>query len=234
MNTPLVELQKYREDLFQALAVQKAEQSRLLRQKELSTVELKGLKAEFELKEKTARFLLRLGTRARAEAKGNIEDMVSNALQFIMEDDISFKIEYEEKAGRPEAAFYIVSRYEKETVMADPRDARGGGVVDIVAATLRIALAELFGVKGPIILDEPTKHLSARFVPNFAIFIRQISEHFNRQIIMISHQVVLAEFGDRTYLFEEKNGVSVVTDYTASATSDETISFNEEDSEPNQ
>lgn len=167
-------------------------------------------KEEFDLGEKTAEFLRRLGSRARNQAKESVEEMVSNALQFVMEEDIQFRIEYDDKRGRPEANFIIRSMIEGEVVEADPTEARGGGLADVVSATLRIALAELFGVRGPLILDEPTKHLSKRYAHNFAIFIRQISEQFNRQIIMISHDVTLVEHGHISYLVTKVNGVSQV------------------------
>lgn len=164
-----------------------------------------------EIKEKSAELLRRLGTKARKQAKENVELMVTNALQFVFEEDLEFVINYDEKRGRPEADFLIVSNFNGTKVELPPEDSRGGGISDVVSVTLRIALAELFGVKGPMVLDEPTKHLSKRFTDNFAMFLRQISEQFNRQFILISHNLTLAEFGNKSYLVEEINGVSKVT-----------------------
>lgn len=162
------------------------------------------------LKQKTAELLRKLGDRARQQAKENVELMVTNALQFVFQEEMSFKIKFEQKNGRPEAEFLVVSDCNGVMTEVDPKDAHGGGIVDVASITLRIALAELFGVKGPMIMDEPAKHLSGEYVQNFALFLRQISEQFNRQIIMITHKPTLAEFADISYNVTQRNGVSHV------------------------
>lgn len=210
MSTQLESIKAFRNQLNSTYIAKKATKDRLeLEKNRLKTV-IDELKEEFTLGEQTAEFLRKLGSRARNQAKENVEQMVSNALQFVFEEDIEFIINYDEKRGRPEAEFLIRSMIEGQVVEADPTEARGGGLADVVSATLRIALAELFGVRGPLILDEPTKHLSERFSHNFAIFIRQISEQFNRQIIMISHNTSMIEHGHISYLVTQQNGVSVV------------------------
>lgn len=162
------------------------------------------------LKEKTAELLRKLGTRAREQTKENLESMITNALQFVFQEDMTFKIVYDEKRGRPEAQFLVVSTFNGTVIDVDPKEAHGGGIVDVASITLRIALAELFGIKGPLIMDEPSKHLSEQFVQNFAVFLRQISEQFGRQIIMITHKQTLAEFADMSYLVTQTDGVSKV------------------------
>lgn len=188
----------------------KLEKEKLLEEQETLMTKNKEIVLQIDLKNKTSEFLRDLGAYAREQAKSQLESIITNALTFVFKEDISFKIEFEIKRGRPEAKFYIVNKYRNNTVENEPQDSRGGGVVDVVSIALRIALAECFGVQGPIIMDEPAKHLSKEYIPDFAEFIRLISQQFNRQIIMITHNSILAECGDIIYLVEKNDGVSKV------------------------
>lgn len=195
----------------------KAEKVRLEKAIEKRESEVKDLKEFILLKEKTTRLLLLLGTRAREESKSVLENMVTTGLQYIFEDSSEFKINYteREKAGVVEAEFLIVAKYEGREVVSDPTQYESGGYLDVISAILRIALAEMFHIKGPIVLDEPTKHLSEEYVPRFAEFIRRVSTDMNRQIIIISHSRVLGGFGDQTYYFTKKDGITVIEDLTS-------------------
>lgn len=210
MNTPLTQLKEYHNVIKSEYLSRKGRRDQLLDLKEKSENRLVEVKTDAELKEKTAELLLMLGDRARQQAKENVELMVSNALQFVFNEDIQFKIKFDQKRNRAEAKFLIVSNYEGQLVEVEPEDSRGGGIVDVVSITLRIALAELFNIKGPMVMDEPAKHLSSEYIQNFAVFLRQISEQFNRQIIMITHNTTLAECGDLAYRVSQRSGVSKV------------------------
>lgn len=210
MENSLALLKQHHENLRSDYLSKKGRRDQLMELTETNKQKLVEVKAEVELKEKTAELLLLLGDRARQQAKENVEIMVSNALQFVFNEEINFKIQFDQKRNRAEAKFLIVSDYEGKLVEVEPEQARGGGIVDVVSITLRIALAELFNVKGPMIMDEPAKHLSSEYVQNFAVFLRQISEQFNRQIIMITHNTTLAECGDLSYMVSQRSGVTQV------------------------
>lgn len=211
MTTSIANLKQQYEGLKSNYLSRKGRRDQLLENQFNLETRMKEVEIKIDLKEKTSELLRILGDRARQQAKENVEMMVSNALQFVFNEEVYFKINFEMKRGRPEAKFFIVSNYEGQMVQVEPEQARGGGVVDVVSITLRIALAELFGIKGPMIMDEPAKHLSSQYVMNFAVFLRQISEQFGRQIIMITHNPTLAECGDLSYIVSQANGVSKVT-----------------------
>lgn len=94
-----------------------------------------------------------------------------------------------------------------------PQDSRGGGIVDIVSIALRIAMIQLHNdppINGPIILDEPGKHVSAAFSIKLAEFLKFISVQFNKQIIFVTHNEDLRAIADKTYTVALKDGKSVV------------------------
>lgn len=156
--------------------------------------------------------LQRTSDYAREQAKIRIESLVTNCLQYIFDSSIEFKIEVSEVRGRPEAEFFVISKIDGETVKMKPQEARGGGVVDIIALALRLAMLQCssIDINGPIILDEPAKHVSDEYIMQVAEFLKQVSAMFDRQVIMVTHNKHLAEIADKALRIEQMEGKSVV------------------------
>lgn len=152
-------------------------------------------------------------TYAREQSKRQIEDLVTRCLQFIFETDIEFLIELSEKRSVPNAEFYVRSNYDEGySIITKPELERGGGVVDIISIALRIAFIQLHKpvLQGPIILDEPGKHVSEDYIFNLGDFLSKSSSLFKRQTIMVTHNAHLAQICDKSYSVDIKNGVSCV------------------------
>ncbi|WP_017727394.1 ATPase [Halalkalibacterium ligniniphilum] len=149
---------------------------------------------------------------AREQAKQQIETLVTNALQYVFGPLFFFQIEIEEQGNKPVAEFYVVTEYEGIRVKTKPQDSRGGGVVDIVTLALRVALIETVqpSLSGPILLDEPGKHVSNEYAHYLYEFLKSLSTMFGRQILMITHNQHLAESGDRAYYVEIRDGISEI------------------------
>lgn len=148
----------------------------------------------------------------RLQAKKQIEDLVSRCLQFIFETDIEFVIEITESRNIPQAEFYVISNYDGYSVKTKPEISRGGGVVDIISIALRLAFIQIHKpvIEGPILLDEPGKHVSDDYIFNLGEFLKQSSNMFKRQIIMVTHNNHLSQICDLSYTVEIKNGKSKV------------------------
>jgi len=152
-------------------------------------------------------------TYAREQSKRQVEDLVTRCLQFIFETDIEFLIELSEKRSVPNAEFYVRSNYDEGySIITKPELERGGGVVDIISIALRIAFIQLHKpvLQGPIVLDEPGKHVSEDYIFNLGDFLSKSSSLFKRQIIMVTHNAHLAQICDKSYSVDIKNGVSCV------------------------
>lgn len=185
----------------------------LKNQEEVAMKRFEELQVEIEELEQVRILIQETADHAREQARIQIELVVTNALQSIFGADLEFRVKIEEVRGRPEAEFYVSSTYGGDNIVeTKPQDARGGGVVDVISLALRIALMELTNpkVEGPIILDEPAKHVSAEFSIHVADFLKSVSETFGRQVIMVTHNHHLSESADRAYDVEIKDGASVV------------------------
>lgn len=150
---------------------------------------------------------------ARTQATKQIESIVTSCLQNIFPEPYQFQVELTEKRGMPHGDFYIETPYGDGTISTQPEFARGGGVVDIISLALRIAFLETTRPKitGPLMLDEPGKHVSTEFIENLGMFLSQSSKVSQRQMIMVTHNPHLLALGDQCYYVEKKDGVSMVT-----------------------
>jgi DNA repair ATPase RecN len=192
----------------------KAQQSILEKQK--SQLETK-IQAERDQKlelEKISALLVKTAESAREAGRQRMEKVVTRALQSIFGPDFSFKIEMDEAGGKPIARFLVCSPGENgELIENEQQDSRGGGINDIVAFALQVAVMVVYNepkIQGPIVLDEPGKHVSEEYVVKFGEFLDFISKTFNRQIFMVTHQPHLALTADKTLISQMVGGKTVI------------------------
>jgi DNA repair exonuclease SbcCD ATPase subunit len=159
---------------------------------------------------------------ARTEAKHIIESLVTKSLQYVFEDpDIRFEVEIKPHKNRTDCNFYIIENGKRR----DPIDDNGGGLVNIVALILRVALIqasnnisldddidEQVKIDAPFIFDEPFKELSAKYIPKMGRFLRELSEKLDIQINIITHNVEILKYADKKFKVHlDENKVSHVT-----------------------
>ena len=209
----LEELNKKLEQINSKLNIEKGKLQVISQNYENTKKELdKEIKYE-DLLTKVILLFQKTATYAREQSKRQVEDLVTRCLQFIFETDIEFLIELSEKRSVPNAEFYVRSNYDEGySIITKPELERGGGVVDIISIALRIAFIQLHKpvLQGPIILDEPGKHVSEDYIFNLGDFLSKSSSLFKRQIIMVTHNAHLAQICDKSYSVDIKNGVSCV------------------------
>ncbi|MEN2776986.1 ATPase [Acetivibrio clariflavus] len=193
---------------------QKGKRDQLLEQRSDLEKQLQKILNNIDILDRVKVLLQKVSEYAREQSRVQIEALVTNCLQYIFDSSLEFKIEINEVRGRPEAEFYVISKYGGTEIKTKPQDARGGGVVDIISLAIRIAMLECSNLenKGPIILDEPAKHVSDDYITQVAEFLKQVTKMFNRQVIMVTHNRHLSEMADKWYRIEMNDGVSVVTD----------------------
>jgi len=156
---------------------------------------------------------------ARQRAKDRLEVTVTSALQYTFGPQFSAEIDMDTSGGKSVADIYVVTDYGNGNIIrTKPQDSRGGGIVDIVSIALRIAMIQLHSdppVNGPIILDEPGKHVSADYSIKLAEFLKFISVQFKKQIIFVTHNEDLKAIADLAYEITMVHGASTVTNAKA-------------------
>lgn len=183
---------------------EQGKRDKLVEQLHENRLNIESIILDQELLEKVILLFQKTSEFARLQAKKQIETIVTKCLQYVFETDMKFIIELEELRGKANAEFYVTSVHGDTTLKTKPELSRGGGVVDIISLALRIAFIQIHKpkIQGPLILDEPAKHLSEDYIYNVGDFLKQTSEMFNRQIIMVTHNHHLSAISTNAYRVE--------------------------------
>lgn len=184
---------------------------RELLQQQLNEAIMQKVEAEKKigLYDKVQILLQKTSEYARQQVKRRLEEIVTQALAVVFGKPYRFWMTVETRSNRPEVDYWLECEG-VVTQLKPPDYDNGGGIVDVISLALKLAVAELEGVKGPMLLDEVGKHVSAEYAPNVAFFLKEYSRQFNRQIILITHNEALAEIGEVSYLVSQRAGKSVV------------------------
>lgn len=167
------------------------------------------------IKKKTV--LIEASDDARKKSIEVFEGVATNALQTILGDNLSVVIDVGELNGNKTIDFLIKSVYGEDEVIVDPTSEDGGGAADVVALAAFIAMNSFLSDENdaPLVLDEPTKFVSAGNALDVSKFLKSISEDFGKQIIMVTHDGVSKEIADKAYMVKLNSfGTSEVTDVT--------------------
>lgn len=195
--------------LQQKIAVMTGERDILLAQRREAEAQRQKAQAELGINDQVQILLQKTSEFARQQAKRRIEEIVTSALSVVFDRPYQFRISLEVRGNRPEVDYWLHSG-EILTQLKPPDYDKGGGVIDVITLALRLAIGELTNLSGPIFLDEVGKHVSAEYAPYVAFFLKEYSEKFNRQIILITHNEALAEIGDVSLSVGIKDGRSEV------------------------
>ena len=214
MMTDLIQLKDFLDKSKEFLSIEQGKYSKLKEQLDINKENSKKIQLELELLDKVSILFQKTSEFAREQAKVQIESLVTKCLQFVFETEIEFLIEIEELRGKANAEFYVVNESENTIIKTKPELSRGGGVVDIVSLALRIAFLQTHKprIEGPLILDEPAKHVSNDYIYNVADFLKQTSDLFDRQIIMVTHDDHLASIGSTAYRVDLKGFTSNISE----------------------
>lgn len=205
-------LDNYLNNSKEFLAREQGKRDKLKEQLESLKEKSQDLEKQLDLLTKVSFLFQRTSLFAREQAKKQVESLVTKCLQYIFETNIKFEIEIEELRGKSNAEFFVINEIDDLIIKTKPELSRGGGVIDIVSLAIRIAFLQTHKpkIQGPLILDEPAKHVSEEYIFNVADFLKQTSEMFNRQIIIVTHNHHLASMSNNAYRVELKGTQSSV------------------------
>ncbi len=213
MTPDINELKERSRKLILQIERQEGKRDQLLEIRNEKIKTLKYLNEEQDILEKVMSLFQMTSQFARDQAKNQIEALVTKCLQYIFDSSVEFQIELEELRNKASAEFYVVNSTKDFFLKTKPEQSRGGGVVDIVSLALRISFLQTHKppISGPLILDEPAKHVSEEYIHNVGDFLKQTSEIFNRQVIMVTHNSHLAALSNSAYRVEYSGNTSIVT-----------------------
>ena len=155
---------------------------------------------------------------ARQTAKSHFEKIITEALQYVTQStDYEFVIQEMTDRSKASYEFFIKTNINGQESLQNPKDANGGGFVDIISVAAKYAYLELFNDPkiqcGTVFLDEPGKMIDEQRSIKFAEYIKELGNSYNKQTIMITHNTSLKDTADQTYYVSQNaNLISQVSE----------------------
>lgn len=220
----ITNIQEFINQKTDEINIKKVQKEFLLKNQESLKNKIKELDDQITLNMAASLLLKTSSSKARVHAIKTCENIVTACLRDVFMNDVKFIIKEYEDRKTPQVEFYLTDEFGNESNLTLPTESRGGGVVDIVALGLRIAINQLLYNEenfGPLVFDEPAKYVSQDYIGNVGLFLKKYSKDFNRQIIMVTHDSYLSNIGDNIFAVDKMNGQS----YISSNFSDDIIDF---------
>ncbi len=176
--------------------------------------EIAELEQLIELHEKAAHLLAAIGEERQDKAQRAIETLVTQGLQTIFGDELTFHLVPGVRAKTPVIDFIVRSKLDDgTTVDTDVLSARGGGLAAVIGFLLRLVILLLSRHRQDTILflDETFAHVSAEYLPRLIEFLKDLVAQTGVQIFMVTHEESFQEAADIVYHIQLHNGVSKAT-----------------------
>ena len=145
--------------------------------------ELKGLKKEASAIEEARTLMAEVTELLHVEVQSKLTSIVNQLFAAIFDDPYRLVIEFEAKANRQEAILLL----ERDGKRVDPMTSVSGGVLDVAAFGLRLAVVLMRGGSRTLVFDEPFRFLSRDRRELLAEVLEQLSMKHGVQIIMVTH-----------------------------------------------
>lgn len=176
------------------------------------TDQINKLTNENEILNKVILVLTESSNISRSKAKDHFEKIITEALQYVTQSkDYEFVIQENSERQKASYEFFIKTTVNGEESLQSPKDANGGGFVDIISVAAKYAYLELFNDPkiqcGTVILDEPGKMIDEQRSIKFAEYIKELGNTYNKQTIMVTHNVSLKDVADQTYYVSQNNNL---------------------------
>ena len=204
------------------LAERKGARDQLVRSREAEQASLVIAREEQRICHQAYLFLMTESAVKRQQAIEYIENMATPALRLVYGPRyrLQFKT-FEEKRSKEGAANFkmeiqIASPFGDGEVVTNLKNARGGGVMEIVAFSLRIAALNWMGYTGPLVIDEAYKAISNDHkIDAVASFLREVTNATGRQLIFVTHMgLIFGPTADKIMWVHNNNGLAKVREVT--------------------
>lgn len=158
------------------------------------------LKKDLRKHEQALEIIKEVGKKTQERLRFHISDIVSLALDAILDDPYTLNIDFVDKRNKIECELSFDNNGEK----VQPLETSGGGTADVASFALRVASWSLNSPKSRncILLDEPFKWLDKSKHDKASQMIKEISKKLGIQFIIVTHEDKLTEAADR--IFEVK------------------------------
>jgi DNA repair exonuclease SbcCD ATPase subunit len=148
-------------------------------QRKLLNEDEKKLKAAKEAKE----IMAEVSKLLHVEVQHKLTHIVNRLMTIVFDDPYKLVITFESRANRQEAYLLL----ERDGEQIDPLSSVSGGVIDVAAFGLRLAVILMRGGSKTLVFDEPFRFVSQDRREILAEVLEQLTTKYGVQIIMVTH-----------------------------------------------
>lgn len=139
--------------------------------------------------------------KTQSQLRYHVSNLVTVGLQTTFpEKDYKFHLDFVTRRNQTECDLLI----EDNGIKSKPKYRNGGGVLDVISISLRMAFWSLSDTVPILALDEPSKFVSKDKQDSVVQMIRDIADELNIQIILVTHIPELMNRADK--VIEIQNG----------------------------
>lgn len=159
-------------------------------------IELRQAKAEAAKTDAALEMVRTLSADLRSGLERRLRSVATKALRSVTGGDGMAHITFEERGGRPSVDIAISS---DGKTPHSPKYGKGGGVGDVVALGLRMAVWSMMAPRPrPLfVLDEPMRFVSKEYQPIVSGMLKAMAGRAGVQFIVVTHQRELEESADK-------------------------------------
>jgi DNA repair exonuclease SbcCD ATPase subunit len=176
---------------------------------------LKGLETDIQKYHEARQLFIECAKFSREKTVSRVEKNLTAALRAVFQDpSMEFKVEITEKRSILHADFLVCFDVKGKRVEADPLEAKGGSIVDVVTTGLILVFLTTYRPKKRqvLFLDEPGKYLDHDRRMRYGQWLARISHDLKVQLTIITHDEELKAIADKLFeLRPGKDGVTVNT-----------------------
>lgn len=210
----LLSLKREISTLSNELSADEVKLSMLREEYEKNSNKIKDINESIVTLERVAILLQKTAEHQRAYICSQIETIGTAALQHVYGTTYELKLEMKPDKKKAECELWVIETMpDGSKVALKPKDSKGGGVTDIVSLALRFAILQVYNspeINGPVLLDEPGKHVSKEFSSLLSEFLITLSEQLGRQEIIITHNDFMAESSGNIIKVKRDGSESIV------------------------
>lgn len=166
--------------------------------------EIDDLQEEITMLEKVEELFKHLLDENIHQYAESFSEIVTEGLSYVFHDqNLTFQVNVEKKHGGIWVEFETAS----DEVTGQPIESFGGGVLSVESLILRILVLMEKDLSRYLILDESLGALSEEYIDQMSKFISQMSERFDVDILLVTHNDAFLDHADTVYRARQKKGV---------------------------
>jgi len=200
------------EERKKALEVKIAENNLLTRKINSAEAEMVETGKSLDIGQEALQLLEDVANSRRANMKGGIEKVVTEALQVIYGNRYAVRLEYDVKNNRSFLEIKVAKTLKNGAEVVRNPDGCGQGVSDTISVPLRLLVIMGSKTDNVCVLDESYKQVNPERVELVSKFISQVTKELGIQVVMMSHHDSMKDSVDKAFWLGDDGEKTILLD----------------------